>query len=431
MNAFKFLLVRGVFPAFILSGVSGVASAGGLMLYEVGQEGAGLANAGAAVLTTDPSIQMNNPAGLTELSGTQVNLNGQLLLGAINFSRDGDNSFDGNEGGNALKYFPSSSFFISHQLDDRASIGFSIVGNFGMALNYDDDWAGRYFTQKASIIGVAFQPTFSYKLTDNLSFGFGPRIMVGRYATNVAINNNPLGLRDHDDGQLKYRAHDWGSGGTVGVFYHLDDRTKLGISYVSQIKLKFSDEPDLHGVSNPILAAALRRVNADELDVDMKIPQLALASISHQLDDQWTLLGSVGWQDWSEFGKLGVEIDGNPDGSSVSRQIDRQYKDTWHASIGAQNQMSRKLRINMGIAYDSSMVDDEDRTVDVPVGEAWRFATGLNYKVDESMAFNLNYTLIWMGGMSVEQSKRSGQTLSGDYKRAAIHVLGGGATWRF
>ncbi|MNJ48083.1 Outer membrane protein transport protein (OMPP1/FadL/TodX) [compost metagenome] len=116
----------------------------------------------------------------------------------------------------------------------------------------------------------------------------------------------------------------------------------------------------------------------------------------------------------------------------VSRTVDRKYKDTWHASIGAQYQINPRLRLNMGLGYDSSAVDDEDRTVDNPMGEAWRLATGINYQVDEGLDLHAAYTLIWLGDMEVEQTKaRSGDTLSGTYRNAALHVIGGGATWRF
>jgi long-chain fatty acid transport protein len=58
--------------------------------------------------------------------------------------------------------------------------------------------------------------------------------------------------------------------------------------------------------------------------------------------------------------------------------------------------------VNIGVAYDSSAVDDKDRTVDNP-----------------------------MGDMDVQQTKsRSGGTVSGGYS-AALHVVGGGAVWRF
>lgn len=406
------------------------AEAGGIMIYEAGHEGTGLANAGSAVMASDPSILMTNPAGISQLAGTQINFNAQLILGDVSFSRDNANTFGGNEGGNALKYLPGSSFFISHQLDERSSIGFGMYGNFGLALDYDDDWAGRYFAQESAIIGVSFQPTYAYKITDDLSVGLGPRFMLGYFRTEVAVNNNVLGLGNAEDGQLRYKDTDWGTGANVGVLYNLNERTKLGLAWTSKIKLKFEDKPELKKITNPLLRLALNRLDADQLNVDMNVPQTVTTSVSYQLDPQWTLLGSLGWQDWSDFGKVGVEIDTGL--GSTSRTAQRQYKDTWHASIGAQHQINPKLRWNVGLGYDSSAVDDKDRTVDNPMNEAWRLATGVSYALQEDVDVHMSYTLIYLGDMDVQQTKaRSGGSVSGEYKNAALHVLGGGVVWRF
>lgn len=406
------------------------AEAGGIMIYEAGHEGTGLANAGSAVMASDPSILMTNPAGISQLAGTQINFNAQLILGDVSFSRDNANTFGGNEGGNALKYLPGSSFFISHQLDERSSIGFGMYGNFGLALDYDDDWAGRYFAQESAIIGVSFQPTYAYKITDDLSVGLGPRFMLGYFRTEVAVNNNVLGLGNAEDGQLRYKDTDWGTGANVGVLYNLNERTKLGLAWTSKIKLKFEDKPELKKITNPLLRLALNRLDADQLNVDMNVPQTVTTSVSYQLDPQWTLLGSLGWQDWSDFGKVGVEVDTGL--GSTSRTAQRQYKDTWHASIGAQHQISPKLRWNVGLGYDSSAVDDKDRTVDNPMNEAWRLATGVSYALQDDVDVHMSYTLIYLGDMDVQQTKaRSGGSVSGEYKNAALHVLGGGVVWRF
>ncbi|MBO9549247.1 outer membrane protein transport protein [Pseudomonas sp.] len=419
--------------SFLLCGAvcSGNAWAGGISIYEAGQEGNGLANAGAAALATDPSVLMSNPAGITQLAGTQISANAQVILGDIRFSRGSANQFDGNEGGNALQYLPGASLFISHQIDDRAAIGFGMYGNFGLALDYDDDWAGRYFSQEAAVIGVSLQPTIAYKFTDDLSFGISPRIMYGYYRTEMAINNNLLGLADRPDGQLEYKDTDVGVGVNLGVHYRVSPATQVGLAYTSKVKLEFEDKPHVRNVSNPLLNAALRRLDVDSLELDMNVPQTVLLSIAHDLDPQWKLLASLGWQDWSEFGDIGVEVDTDAAGN-VSRSVNRKYKDTWHASVGAQYQATPRLRWSAGVGYDSSAVDDSDRTVDNPMGEAWRLAAGVNYQLQEGLDVHMAYTLVWLGDMDVDQTKaRSGDTLSGTYRNAALHILGGGATWRF
>ena len=87
----------------------------------------------------------------------------------------------------------------------------------------------------------------------------------------------------------------------------------------------------------------------------------------------WAIMGNLGWQEWSEFGKVGVVVT-SEDTNSLT--IDRDYKDTWHAAVGAQYRVAAPLLLTAGIAYDSSMVDDEDRTLDLPMGESWRFGLG-------------------------------------------------------
>ncbi|MCI8211177.1 aromatic hydrocarbon degradation protein [Pseudomonas sp. S25] len=408
----------------------GKAFAGGILIYEAGQESNGLANAGSAALAIDPSVLMSNPAGITALYGTQLSANAQVILGDMRFSRNSNNQFEGNEGGNALQYLPGASLFISHQIDEKSAIGFGMYGNFGLALDYDDDWAGRYFNQEAAIIGVSFQPTLAHKFTDDLSIGIGPRIMYAYYRNETAINNNLLGLRDSPDGQLEFKDTDVGVGVNVGLLYQLSERTQLGLAYTSKIDLEFKDSPKIRNVDNPLINAALRRLDVDSLELDMSVPQTVLFSVAHDLNSEWKLLGSLGWQDWSEFGDIGVEIDANA--ADVSRTADRKYKDTWHVSVGTQYQASPRLRWSMGLGYDSSAVDDKDRTVDNPMGEAWRFATGFNYKIDEGLDVHAAYTLVWLGDMDVNQTKaRSGDTLSGTYRNAALHIIGGGATWRF
>jgi long-chain fatty acid transport protein len=426
-------LMKSIHPLILLAlaGNATQALAGGIQLYEVGQEGAGLANAGSAALASDPSVLMSNPAGIAALEGTQVSLNGQAVLGDLGFQRDSGNDFSGNEGGNPLPILPGSSFFISHAVNDRASIGFGLYGNFGLSVDYGDDWAGRYFTQKSTLLGVSMQPTFAYKINDDLSFGIGPRLVYGYYNTEMAVDNNALLPVSpfKQDGQLKYKDTTTGVGLNLGLRYQLDARTTLGLAYTSKVKLDFEDSPQAKGIQNPLLQQALSGVQANNLELDMNIPQTLTLSVAHQLNDQWTLLGTANWQDWSDFGDIGVSVD--TAGGSPSGTVSRQYQDTWHLSFGAQNQLSPKLRWNMGVAYDSSAVKDKDRTVDNPMNETWRLATGLNYKLAEDMDVNLSYTLVWLGDMDVQQRKRSGETLSGTYPDSALHIIGGGVTWRF
>jgi long-chain fatty acid transport protein len=136
--------------------------------------------------------------------------------------------------------------------------------------------------------------------------------------------------------------------------------------------------------------------------------------LAWQVRPDWLMLASIGWQDWSEFGAVGVEIDSaNPQSFSVERE----YKDIWYLSLGLQHRINARLRWNADIGYDSSAVDDRDRTLDNPMNETWRLATGFNY---------------WPGDMEVDQQRRSTDVRTfGEYSNTALHIIAGGVVWRF
>jgi long-chain fatty acid transport protein len=402
------------------------AWAGGIMLYEIGTDNTGLANAGAAARAQGPSTIASNPAGMSYLPGTQITAGLQVLYGDLSFDRDSNTNVPGSGSGNALDPIPGGSFFVTHQLDDHWSVGFGQYGDFGLAENYDNNWSGRYFAQNASVLGVSMVPSVAYRFNDQWSVGIGVKAMYGMLKADTAIDRSPFGLTDRSDGQFKYRDNDWGFGANVGVIYAPQPGTRLGLTYTSKVDLNFEDKLDVKG-DGPLL----RRLDNANTQLDMTVPQTVTLSLFQQLDRQWALLASVNWQDWSEFGQVGVQVDTTAN-NAQSTTIDANYKDTWHLSLGAQYQATQQLLWNVGVAYDSSAVSDSNRTVTVPMAESWRIATGATYALNEDTDINVSWALVWLGDMPVDQSKTlSGDRISGQFDNAWIQAVTGNMTWRF
>ena len=402
------------------------AWAGGLMLYEIGTDSTGLANAGAAARAQGPSTIASNPAGMSYLPGTQITAGLQVLYGDLSFDRDSNTNVPGSGSGNALDPIPGGSFFVTHQLDDHWSVGFGQYGDFGLAENYDNNWSGRYFAQNASVLGVSMVPSVAYRFNDQWSVGIGVKAMYGMLKADTAIDRSPFGLTDRSDGQFKYRDNDWGFGANVGVIYAPQPGTRLGLTYTSKVDLNFEDKLDVKG-DGPLL----RRLDNANTQLDMTVPQTVTLSLFQQLDRQWALLASVNWQDWSEFGQVGVQVDTTAN-NAQSTTIDANYKDTWHLSLGAQYQATQQLLWNVGVAYDSSAVSDSNRTVTVPMAESWRIATGATYALNKDTDVNVSWAMVWLGDMPVDQSKTvSGDRISGQFDNAWIQAVTGNMTWRF
>ncbi|WP_239990604.1 MULTISPECIES: OmpP1/FadL family transporter [unclassified Pseudomonas] len=402
------------------------AWAGGIILYEIGTDNAGLANAGAAARTQGPSTIASNPAGMSYLPGTQITGGLQVLYGNLKFNRHDDTNVTGSGSGNALDPIPGGSFFISHELDDHWSVGFGQYGDFGLAVNYDNQWSGRYFAQNASLLGLSLVPSVAYRFNEQWSVGLGVRAMYGMLQAQTAIDRSPFGFTDRADGQLKYKDGTWGYGANVGVIYAPQPATRIGLTYTSKVDLDFEDRLDVKGDGR-----LLERVNNTNTKLDMTVPQTVTLSLFQQLDRQWALLASVNWQDWSEFGDIDVQVDTTAF-ESQSRTVDANFKDTWHLSLGAQYQTTEQLLWNVGVAYDSSAVSDSNRTFTVPMGESWRIATGATYALNKDTDVNVSWAMVWLGDMSVDQTKFvSGTRTSGQFDNAWIQVLTGNMTWRF
>lgn len=414
-------------PVFtVLALCSQHAYAGGIMLYEIATDNAGLANAGAAARAQGPSTIASNPAGMSYLPGTQITGGLQILYGDLSFDRDSNTNGTGTGSGNALDPIPGGSFFISHQLDDHWSVGFGQYADFGLAANYDNEWSGRYFAQNASLAGLSFVPSVAYRFNEQWSVGVGVKAMYGMLQAQTAIDRSPFGFTDRSDGQFKYKDNDWGFGANVGVIYAPQPGTRIGLAYTSKVDLEFEDGLDVKG-DGP----ALERLDGLNTQFDMTVPQTATLSLFQQLDPQWALLASVNWQDWSEFGDIAVQVDTAAFGAQ-STTVDAHFKDTWQLALGAQYQATPQLLWNVGVAYDSSAVSDGNRTFTVPMGESWRIAAGATYALNKVTDINVSWAMVWLGDMPVDQTKStSGIRTSGAFDNAWIQALTGNMTWRF
>jgi long-chain fatty acid transport protein len=378
------------------------AQAGGLYLYELGTPDVGAAAAGWAARAQDASTVFTNPAGMTRLDKSELLVGIQPLYLQAEFSPDSNTTTSGPDG-DASTWLPAGGLYYVHNLMPKLKIGLSTVGYFGLGLDYEDDWVGRYYIQEIKLQALGIQPALAYQVTDWLSFGAGVVALYGVLDQKAAVNN--LGP-NQDDGKLKIEDDDWTYQVNLGVLVEPRKGTRFGLTYLSEGDLEFKDEPDFSNLG-PGLEAILRAQGLldAEIEVEFTMPQAVMLSGYHELNDRWAIMGNLGWQDWSEFGKVGVTV-ASEDISSLT--VDRNYKDTWHVAVGGQYRVADPWLLTAGVAYDSSMVDDDDRTPDLPLGEQWRFGLGASYDWSENLALGLGYTFLWGGDLDMDVNRGPG-----------------------
>ena len=400
------------------------AFAGGLYLYETGIPDVGTAFAGLAARAEDASTAFSNPAGMTRLTGTQMLVGIQPLIIQAEFDPQAGTSTDGGDGDDAGGIMPAGGSYFVFDTSDTCKVGLALNSFAGLGLDYDDDWAGRYYVQNTVLTTFALSPSIGFKVSDKLSLGAAVHFVYGSTETKVAVNNALPAL---SDGSMKIEDTTFGIGGRLGVLVEPRSDLRIGLVYQTPIQLDFSDSPDFEGLGPGLAFLAPRAL--DTLDMSMTLPQQVMASLMFQATDRLDLMTNVGWQDWSEFGQDIVTVH-TAGQNELTTNID--YEDTWHFAVGARYALTPQWRVSAGVAYDSSMADDDTRSPTLPVDRTWRYAGGVHYAWSEDLKLDLGYEYIDMGKaeIDVERGPLAGR-LQGDYGPNAIHVINLSVAYRF
>lgn len=418
------------------------ATAGGIMSYELGTEDVGLAAAGYAARAQDATTVYTNPAGMTRLEGHQLQVGTQLLFSNLQFSNGNGTSaaLGTNESGKSVNvmgmgpqgFVPGGSLFYSYSVSPDLKLGIATLANWGLGQKYDDDWMGRYYLQQVTLLGASIVPSMAYRVNDKFSVGAGVVAMDGYLKFASAVNNAVPGM---PDGKLQMRDTKWGWGGNVGVLYEPAPGTRLGLTYNSEIKLKFAPQAQFSG-TGPVLTALLnaRGLQNATINIDVNAPQQVMGSFFHTVNERWALLGNVGWQEWSKFGQIAVGLDNSTNPVSVTTDLN--FKDTWHGALGAQYRASDEWRYNFGVAYDSGFYKSSTVLPALPGGWAWRFGAGAQKQVSKDFSWGVAGAYVYGGTVDVNEQglpvAAGGKgSLVGSYDNIGSLYLSANFSWKF
>ncbi|MEA5105664.1 outer membrane protein transport protein (plasmid) [Pantoea sp. S18] len=372
------------------------ASASGLYLYEIATEDTGLAGAGQAARAQDASTIMTNPAGMTRLPEHMITGGLQALYGDTPYHLNNDAALQGKSPGNTIGWFPGASLFYHQRLTENISAGIGLYGNYGLGLDFGE-WAGDRLIKKSTLIGLTLSPAFAWKINERLSWGVG-----------LGINYGFLSLTRNVDGQdEKASDHDWAMNFRTGLLFQLTDATRVGLSYASKTEYHFNIDGKARFPAFPNAEFTL------PLSAQINAPDQLMLSAVHDINERWSLLGDLGWQNWSMYGGNQISLSGE----NVQRQ--NRLKDTWHTALGVQFRPDDRWRLNTGVAYDSSFYRDQnDTAMTMPSGDAWRFGVGAQYQLTESGNIGAAFEYLKM-----ETSQVSSPLLSGAYKNPELYFF--------
>ncbi len=380
------------------------AVAGGLYLNEFGTPSMGTAGAGAHAWANDASTSFHNAAGMTRLDGNHLMVTGGLLYASIEFDPAPNTPVPGNDGGQAGGPAPILGAFYVHSLSDDWKVGLNVISISAAIMDFDDNWTGRYLVQDVTLFTLTVNPSIAYRVNDWLSLGGGIGLLYGKFEEKIAAPT-PFGF----DGEVKIDGDDFKVGFNLNALFEISDATRFGLTYASQVEPTFEGDVT---ITPPSIQAGI--------DTAIVFPQLIRGSIYQELNEQWSLVGTIGWEEWSAFENINLST---ARGSGV---IPRNWDDTWHFSAGVHYKANDKWLLQCGAAYDTSPIDDPiNRTPDMPIDEQIRLAAGFQYDWTEKINVGGAFTYAFYGDAEINND-----LLVGDFKSNDLYFFALNISWK-
>jgi len=186
--------------------------------------------------------------------------------------------------------------------------------------------------------------------------------------TSAIPNVSPL----QPDGDLRIQRSDWSVGWNAGVLLNLG-HARFGAHYRSRMGHELEGFFRLRGLSGP-LAAGNRRVAAF---APITLPDYYTLSAVYERDG-WRGLLSGNLYHWSVFRSIDVV---SQQGRVPLASSPQNYRDSFSVHGGIERDMSPKLTLRAGAAYDTTPTTDAFRTTRVPDGDRIWAAAGADYRV--------------------------------------------------
>ncbi len=357
---------------------SASAMAAGFYIQEQSVSGLGTSYAGQAAMPRDASILFYNPAGLTHLDRAQANIGVHMLYTNSDLKDNGTTSLGAafspaDDGGNpgGLNEIPNLYAAMPITDDHAWWIGIGVSAPFGLGSQYNPDFFGRAASTKTELRTIDIQPTVAYQPVD--WFSIGATLIMEKARGNLQrITNN--GVTDLD---VRLTGNDNSFGYNVGFLLEPWDGSRLGVDYRSGIKHELEGSVDTNGVSTNAYAT-------------IKVPDIASFSIAQELGDQWTLLASANWHNWSDFDNLQVT---NSIGGPIAQTF-FDYQTAWAFGIGFEYEANDTWTFRTGYQYDQTPTTDVTRSTLNPDGDRNWFSVGTTYTYNEDMSFDFAATYI-------------------------------------
>jgi long-chain fatty acid transport protein len=310
------------------------------------QDAAAVARGNAFVATADdPASIFYNPAGISQLSGSDVQ------VGALNYFGI-DVNYNGSAGKQSESDFEVLTvpqlYWTFSPTNLPVSFGLGIYSPFGLAVNWPKDGPLRSLAIDSKLTYITINPVVSWQATKTLSLAAGPTI-------NYAKIHFDRGLTSASD-FYDFGGDDYSAGFTAGLLWKPTEHWAFGASYRAQSDMDFSGESHFRPVpAGPVLHT--------HTSGTVPFPQMFSAGVSYRPNEKWNLEFDVDEIDW-DIGTVKLAGTKNIFGADLPLALN--WHPSWQYKFGVTRQLGNGWFVSAGYFFSTDTTATGNFTPAVP-----------------------------------------------------------------
>lgn len=263
--------------------------------------------------------------------------------------------------------------YNSYQINDTLWIGLSTGSAFGSITKPEPIWAGQVYGRSSRVISLGATPILGVKLNEYISVAAGPTIQYLKVRLNSAGGTGPAAPT------VLLEGDDIGVGYTAGVTLTPWSGTTIGLGYRSSIQHNLEGTLRVGPAVSPV-------------KVSLNLPEQLTAGITQQITPDFKLSAGIEWMNWSRLNIPGVQ---SAQTGVTLVGVPLRYKDGWIYSVGGEYQLTERLAVRAGVAYEESPIDNSNRGVRLPDTDRIYASLGASYDWNERFRFSVAYSHVF------------------------------------
>ena len=377
-------LMKKLLTAVVLCGlVTNLSYGAGFALYEF--SGRSTAMGGAVIANQAEAASLaSNPALITELEGTQIQLGGTVVTAHAQTTIQ--NYYTKSHASRSLErdvwFLPN--LYVTHKWSDDISFGLGAFSRYGLGGTYKnaESWYGSNLAYKVKLETFSFTPTIAIKACDELSLAMGLEAMTIDFTQNSRyVADAPSPLIPNNSYEIHGTGISWG--GNFSLLYRPQwaERWSVGAMYRSKVKqnldgyIHTSTGTTITSVTDPTQEIVRNSSAAGAIN----LPDSISTGIAFQATDNWVLEAGIVGTFWSSYDQIIIEY---TDGDELAPTIHnrKNYKDTYRLNFGTEYMLTPVWAVRAGYVFDKSPINKHAMDTLVPVDDRHIASVGFGYK---------------------------------------------------